>query len=126
MATIIIVDDSAAIRSHLKQVLEGAGHKVIEAADGAEGLAKITELKNPDLVISDYNMPGLDGVTMLGKVKDALGAGKFPIFMLTTETGEQLKAAGKAVGVTAWINKPFVPEKILAGIDKILSMKKAG
>lgn len=126
MGTIIIVDDSAAIRTHLKQVLESAGHKVIEAEDGAQGLAKILEMKTPDLVISDYNMPGLDGVAMLTKVKDSLGLGKFPIFMLTTETGEQLKAAGKAVGVTAWIAKPFVPEKIVAGVEKILSMKKAG
>ncbi len=125
MATIIIVDDSEAIRTHLRQVLEAAGHKVIEAEDGTQGLAKILELKTPDLVISDYNMPGLDGVAMLTKVKEALGSGKFPIFMLTTETGEQLKAAGKAVGVNAWISKPFVPEKIVAGVEKILSMKKA-
>lgn len=125
MATIVIVDDSPSVRTHVKQALEGAGHKVIEGENGTDGLEKIVATKTPDLVISDYNMPGLDGVAMLTKVKEALGVGKFPIFMLTTETSDKLKAAGKEVGVLAWINKPFAPEKLLAAVDKVLAMKKA-
>jgi two-component system chemotaxis response regulator CheY len=125
MATIIVIDDSATVRTQVKQCLESAGHKVIEADCGADGLAKIVAAKTPDLVITDYNMPGLDGIAMLSKVKEQMGATKFPIFMLTTETSDALKAAGKEVGVMAWINKPFVPEKLLGAISKVLAMKAA-
>ena len=123
MAKIIIVDDSETIRSQLKQVLEGAGHSVLEAVNGTDGYDKIVAMGNPDLVISDYNMPGTDGLSMLAKVKDKLGVGVFPIFMLTTETSGSLKAAGKEIGVCAWINKPFDSAKLLAGVTKILARK---
>lgn len=108
----------------MKQALEHAGYKVIEGENGNDGLEKILELQNPDLVISDYNMPGLDGVAMLAKVKEKLGSGRFPIFMLTTETNEKLKAAGREVGVLAWINKPFAADKLVSAIDKVLGSRK--
>ncbi len=123
MAKIVIVDDSETVRGQLKQVLEEAGHTVIEGVNGTDGYNKIIEDGIPDLVISDYNMPGADGLLMLEKVKEKMGVGAFPIFMLTTETSESLKAAGKLVGITAWINKPFDSTKLIAGVTKILSKK---
>jgi two-component system, chemotaxis family, chemotaxis protein CheY len=123
MATIVIVDDSAAIREHVKTALEGKGHKVIEGNDGLDGLEKIKAAKKPDLVISDINMPGMDGIAMLGKVKEVLGGISFPIFILTTETSDTLKSSGKALGVTAWINKPCDAAKLVAAVDKVLTKK---
>lgn len=119
MAHVIIVDDSAAVRDQLKEALVAAGHTVTEGENGNDGLAKIVAVKTPDLVISDYNMPGLDGIAMLTKVKEQLAGSKFPIFMLTTETSEKLKSAGKEVGVIAWINKPFDSAKLVAAVGKV-------
>jgi two-component system chemotaxis response regulator CheY len=125
MANILIIDDSISVRIQVRRVLESAGHTVIECENGELGLEKIVALKNPDLVITDYNMPGLDGISMLEKVKSSIGDISFPIFMLTTETSERLKNAGKEVGVMAWINKPFSTEKMLAAVNKVLNLKKA-
>jgi two-component system chemotaxis response regulator CheY len=124
MAKIVIVDDSETVRSQLKQALEAAGHTVIEGVNGNDGYDKIIEVGKPDLVISDYNMPGADGLSMLTKVKDKLGLGVFPIFMLTTETSDNLKSAGKLIGITAWINKPFESAKLVAGVAKVLASRK--
>lgn len=121
---IIIIDDSASTRLKVRMVLEKAGYSVIECANGQEGFDKILELQSPDLVISDHNMPGLNGLTMLQKLKVELGGCRFPIFMMTTETNEKLKAAGREVGVLGWINKPFVPETLVAAVDKVLGLKK--
>lgn len=126
MANIVIIDDSISVRSQVREVLEAAGHAVIECDDGDHGYEKLLELKTPDLVITDFNMPGLDGITMLEKVRNALGGLNFPIFMLTTETSDRLKSAGKQVGVMAWITKPFATEKLLGAVNKVLAMKKAG
>jgi len=121
MATVIIIDDSAAVRDQLRDALQNGGHTVIEAENGNDGLTKIVAAKTPDLVITDYNMPGLDGIAMLMKVKEQLSGSKFPIFMLTTETSEKLQAVGKEAGVIAWINKPFDPAKLLAAVNKVTS-----
>ncbi len=123
MATIIVVDDSAAIRENVKKALDGKGHTIIEGQDGVDGLAKIMEVKKPDLVISDINMPGMDGIAMLTKAKEQLGGINFPVFVLTTETSDTLKSAGKGVGVLAWINKPCDGPKLVAAVDKVLAKK---
>ena len=123
VATIIVVDDSAAIREYVKTALAGKGHTIIEGVDGVDGLAKIMEIKTPDLVISDINMPGLDGLAMLLKAKEQLGTIKFPVFVLTTETSDALKTSGKGVGVLAWINKPCDAAKLVAAVDKVLARK---
>jgi len=125
MANILIIDDSISVRSHLGDVLRKAGHNVTEGADGRDGLKKLTTQAPLDLVITDYKMPGYDGLVMLEHARAALG-GKFPfpIFMLTTETSEKLKDDGKKVGVVAWIIKPFVEEKLLQAITRALALKK--
>jgi two-component system chemotaxis response regulator CheY len=125
MAKIVIIDDSISVRAQVRDVLEKAGHEVIESENGDNGFEKLTELVAIDLVITDFNMPGLDGISMLEKVKQTKGSLEFPVFMLTTETGERLKAAGKKVGVMAWITKPFATEKLLAAVGKVLAMRKA-
>lgn len=124
MAKIIIIDDSSSVRTQLGEVLRGAGHTVIEAVDGMEGYEKIVENQPCDLIISDYNMPGEDGISMLQRVGEDLPGVKLPIFMLTTETSESLKVEGKTVGVIAWIVKPFVAEKLLLAVKKITERNK--
>ncbi len=124
MAKVVVIDDSSSVRQHLRDVLVSAGHEVVEAADGKEGFAQLTTVSNIDLVISDYNMTGYDGIIMLQKTREKLGAIPFPIIMLTTENTDQLKQAGKQVGVVAWIVKPFVPQILLSAITKLLSNKK--
>lgn len=126
MANIVIIDDSISVRTQVREVLEKGGHFVIECDNGDHGFEKLIELKTLDLVITDYNMPGLDGITMLEKVKKNRGNLDFPIFMLTTETSDRLKTAGKLVGVMAWITKPFATEKLLTAVNKVLSMKRTG
>lgn len=125
MAKILIVDDSVSIRLQVRKVLETAGHTVFEAQDGNEGLKLILDVKNPDLVVCDYNMPGMDGISMINAVNAVLGEKTFPILMMTTETSESLRQAGKAAGVIGWLSKPFKQDMFDATVKKVLSMKKA-
>ncbi len=125
MAHILIIDDSLSVRNHLGEVLRKAGHRVTEGVDGNDGLAKLTQQTDVDLVISDYKMPGHDGINMLERAWAVMGPFKFPVFMLTTETSEKLKNAGRQVGVIAWIIKPFVEEKLLNAIGRALEAKKS-
>lgn len=126
MAKILIIDDSLSVRNQLGGVLRKAGHEVVEAIDGEDGLEKLVNTPDLDLVFTDYFMPGHDGISMLIKAKEKLGGFKFPVFMLTTDTSEKLKATGKQIGVVAWIVKPFIEDKILMAITKVLAAKKAG
>lgn len=119
MAKILIVDDSETLRSQLKEALEGKSHSVIEGEDGADGLEKATANEGVDLVITDFNMPEMDGITMVKKIKDIERYSKTPVFMLTTESTPQLMASGKEAGVMAWIVKPFDEEELLEVIDEI-------
>ncbi len=123
MANILIVDDSDTLRMQLKDILTNKGHQVIEAVDGNEGLKKARDEQHLDLIISDYNMPEMDGITMCGKIHELEQHAKVPIFMLTTESSSELKKMGKEVGVMAWIVKPFVSEKLIMVIEKVLSRK---
>lgn len=125
MGTILVIDDSDAVRSQLKALLEGAGFKVAEAVDGNDGYRKLTALTDLSLVITDYNMPGMDGIAMLSKAKGTIQKFPYPIFLLTTETNQALKGQGKILGVTAWINKPFNAPTLIEAIKKVTSMKMA-
>jgi len=119
MANILAVDDSASMRQMVSFTLKGAGHTVVEAVDGVDALAKAKGAKF-DLVISDVNMPNMDGVTLIKELR-ALPSYKFtPMLTLTTESGMDKKMEGKQAGATGWIVKPFSPDQLLATIKKVL------
>jgi two-component system, chemotaxis family, chemotaxis protein CheY len=120
MARILAVDDSASMRQMVSFTLKGAGHDVLEACDGVEALKVAKTQSKLDLVISDINMPNMDGIALIKELR-ALPSFKFtPILMLTTESGTDKKTEGKAAGATGWIVKPFNPDQLLATIGKVL------
>lgn len=119
MATILAVDDSASMRQMVTFTLKGAGFDVIEAADGQQALDK-AKTTTVDLVLSDVNMPVMDGIELVKNLR-TLPAYKFtPILMLTTESAGDKKTQGKSAGATGWLVKPFNPEQLLATIRKVL------
>ena len=116
--TIMIVDDSASIRTVVGIALRGEGYTVIEAKDGQDAINKLTGQK-VYLIISDVNMPIMDGITFVKHVKQ-MAAYKFtPIIMLTTESDESKKREGQAAGARAWVVKPFKPEQMLAAVQRL-------
>ena len=116
--TIMIVDDSASMRQVLGIALRGAGYVVIEGCDGRDALSKLTGQKVL-LIISDVNMPNMDGISFLKAVKQ-LPAYKFtPVIMLTTVSEEAKMAEGRAAGARAWVSKPFQPEKLLDAAQRL-------
>jgi two-component system, chemotaxis family, chemotaxis protein CheY len=120
MAKILAVDDSASMRQMVSFTLKGAGHDVLEASDGAQALSLAKTSSGVDLVISDINMPNMDGIALIRELR-ALPNFKFtPILMLTTESGVDKKSEGKAAGATGWIVKPFNPDQLLATIAKVI------
>jgi len=117
--SILAVDDSKSILQMVTFTLKGAGYEVAEAEDGEAALAK-AGTQNYALVITDLNMPKMDGLALI-KALRAQAAYKFtPILMLTTEAGDDLKAKGKESGATGWLVKPFDPEKLLEVVKKVL------
>jgi len=119
MAKILAVDDSASMRQMVSFTLKGAGFDVTEASDGQEALNTAKSGKF-DLVISDVNMPNMDGLTLVGELRK-LGDFKFtPILLLTTESSAEKKKEGKAAGATGWIVKPFNPDQLLKTVNKVL------
>lgn len=118
--TIMIVDDSISIRQVVSMTLKGAGYDVIEACDGKDALAKLDGRKI-HLVISDVNMPNLDGLGFVREMK-TLPAYKFtPVIMLTTEASDAKKAEGQAAGAKAWVVKPFQPTQMLGAVAKLVA-----
>ncbi|MBZ8141526.1 two-component system response regulator [Rubrivivax gelatinosus] len=117
--TIMIVDDSASLRQVVAIALRGAGYDVLEACDGADALRKLVGQK-VHLIVSDVNMPNLDGISFVKAVKQ-LAAYRFtPIVMLTTESAANRKAEGQAAGAKAWVVKPFNPPQLLAVVQKLV------
>ena len=119
MAKILAVDDSASMRQMVSFTLKGAGHDVVEAVDGIDALAKAKGAKF-DLVISDVNMPNMDGITLIKELRTLPDFKFTPMLMLTTESTGDKKQQGKAAGATGWIVKPFNPDQLLATIGKVL------
>jgi two-component system chemotaxis response regulator CheY len=120
--TILTVDDSASIRQMVGFTLKQAGYGVVEAVDGQDGLAKAKTATagSVNLIITDLNMPNMNGLELI-KALRAEPAFKFtPILMLTTESDETKKQAGKQAGATGWIVKPFNPEQLLKVIEKVM------
>lgn len=118
--TVLVVDDSSAMRALLGVALRSAGYAVVEARDGRDALEKFTA--GPvDLIVSDCIMPVLDGISFVREVKKDPVLGKIPIIMLTTESQEAQIQEGRALGVQAWIVKPFKPEKFIDAVQRVIS-----
>ena len=116
---ILAVDDSASMRQMVRFTLEGAGYKVVQAVDGVEALA-LAKTHNADLVLTDVNMPRMDGLSLVRELRGLDNYKFVPMLVLTTESGSDTKLRGKAAGATGWIVKPFNPEQLLATIARVL------
>jgi two-component system chemotaxis response regulator CheY len=118
--TIMTVDDAASVRQMVSFVLKQSGYDVLEAVDGRDALQKLSGGLKVDMIITDLNMPNLDGIGLI-KGARALPACKFiPIIMLSTESQDSKKQEGKSAGASGWIVKPFKPEQLLAVVSKVL------
>jgi two-component system chemotaxis response regulator CheY len=116
----LIVDDSASMRQLVTQTLAALGFETHEAADGNAALQKAREVGAVDLVVTDLNMPGMDGITLVKKLR-VLGAFKYtPVLVLTTETRDEFKASAKQAGATGWLVKPFDPNQLGAVVRRLL------
>ena len=117
---ILIVDDSASVRSVVSIALKGAGYDVVQACDGVDGLSKL-DGKRFHLIVSDVNMPNMDGITFVKELRKIATYKFTPVCMLTTEAGQEKMQEGKAAGAKAWIVKPFQPPKLLAVVEKLIA-----
>ncbi len=117
--TVLTVDDSASIRQMVSFTLKSAGYEVTEAVDGQDGLDK-AKAKSYNLILSDQNMPRMDGLTLIKTLRTMPQYKATPILMLTTESGDAMKTAGKAAGATGWLVKPFDPQKLIDVVKKVI------
>lgn len=119
MAKILIVDDSSTVRNEVGGFLSKNGLDVVTAVDGQDGLNKLKMDSGIKLVVSDVNMPNMDGLTMVEKIRNELGNNTVNIIMLTTESSPSMKERGKAAGIKGWIVKPFKGESVLETFKKL-------
>ncbi len=118
--TILVVDDSVSMRQMVSFTLTGAGYEVVEAGDGKEAVDKLNGGAKPNLVITDLNMPNMDGIQLIKAIR-GMAPHKFtPILMLTTESSDAKKKEGQGAGATGWVVKPFNPEQMLATIKIVM------
>jgi two-component system, chemotaxis family, chemotaxis protein CheY len=120
MARILAVDDSPAMRQMVSVTLRSAGHDVTEAIDGVVALNIAQKQPPMDLVITDVNMPNMDGITLVRELRLLTHYRGVPLLVLTTEASAQKKQEGKAAGATGWIVKPFNPERLLATVARVI------
>lgn len=116
---VLTVDDSASIRQMVSFTLKSAGYEVMEAVDGEDGLGKARS-RIADLVLTDQNMPKMDGLTLIKSLRALPDYRAKPILMLTTESSDAMKSAGRAAGATGWLVKPFDPQKLLEVVKKVI------
>ena len=116
---VLTVDDSPSIRQMVSFTLKGAGYEVTEATDGKDGLNKARATKAA-LVLTDQNMPEMDGLTLVKSLRALPQYASVPILMLTTESSDQMKSQGRAAGATGWLVKPFDPQKLLEVVRKVI------
>ena len=115
---ILVVDDSAAVRQSVSYVLDQAGYEIVQAVDGADALTKL-DGSTFHLVITDVNMPNMDGITLTGKIRAHDTYKLVPVVVLTTESQNDKMSAGKEAGATGWIVKPFNSEKLLQVVKRL-------
>ncbi len=116
---ILAVDDSVTMRKMVSVTLQRGGYEVVEAIDGVDALEK-AKTAEVDLVLADINMPNMDGLTLIQELRKLQEYVLKPILVLTTESSDEMKAKGRAVGATGWIVKPFSPEKLLQVIERVI------
>lgn len=119
MASILVVDDSTTMRQMVSFTLTSAGHQVVEAVDGNDAV-EAAKKGRFDLIISDVNMPGMNGLELVRNLRTIPEYKFIPVLMLTTEAGQDIKQKGREAGATGWIVKPFSPEVLLATLKKVL------
>ncbi len=119
MVSILTVDDSASMRQMVSFTLKAAGFNVLEAADGQEGLEQARK-SSVNLLLVDQNMPRMDGISMVKAIRSMPQYKTTPILMLTTESSDAMKAAGKAAGATGWLVKPFDPARLIEIVRKVI------
>ncbi|MGP1678727.1 MAG: response regulator [Burkholderiales bacterium] len=117
--SILAVDDSASMRSMVSFTLKSAGYGVIEAVDGVDALTK-AKTTTMNLVLTDHNMPRMDGLTLVRSLRQLPGYRTVPILVLTTEADAEMKSQGKAAGATGWLVKPFDPQRLIEVVRKVL------
>jgi two-component system chemotaxis response regulator CheY len=117
--TILAVDDSGSLRQMVAFSLKAAGYDVVQAVDGQDGLDKAKE-KTVDLVLTDQNMPIMDGLTLIKHLRELGSYQKVPILMLTTESSDEMKVKGKAAGANGWLVKPFDPKRLIEVVQKVI------
>jgi two-component system chemotaxis response regulator CheY len=118
--TVLIVDDSSSLRSLVKMSLTRAGYSVIEGCDGKDGLAQLEKAPKVHLIVSDVNMPNMDGITFVNEVKRNIKHKFIPVIMLTTEDESSKMQQAKAAGARAWLIKPFNPPALLDTVSKLI------
>ena len=117
--TILAVDDSGSLRQMVAFSLNAAGYQVIEAVDGQDGLNK-ARTQVVDLVLTDQNMPNMDGLTLIKSLRAMESYKSVPILMLTTESSDEMKSQGRAAGATGWLVKPFDPKRLIDVVKKVI------
>ena len=117
--TILAVDDSSSLRQMVAFSLKAAGYQVVEAVDGQDGLEKAKQ-QTVDLVLTDQNMPKMDGLTLIKSLRGLPAYAKVPILMLTTESSDEMKSKGRAAGANGWLVKPFDPQRLIEVVKKVI------
>jgi two-component system chemotaxis response regulator CheY len=117
--TILAVDDSSSLRQMVAFSLKAAGYQVVEAVDGQDGLDKAKQ-QTVDLVLTDQNMPRMDGLELIKLLRGLPAYQKVPILMLTTESSDEMKARGRAAGANGWLVKPFDPQRLIEVVKKVI------
>jgi two-component system chemotaxis response regulator CheY len=117
--TVLVIDDSPSMRAMVAETLRGAGFAVVEGENGEDGLRRL-QAQKPDLILTDVNMPVMDGITFVAHLRQRPDHRFTPVLILTTEASEGRKQAGKTAGATGWLVKPFDPDQLLKTIARVL------
>ena len=123
MTAILVLDDSATMVMSLSRILKSAGYEVETASNGKEGMTKLAGGMKPSLILTDINMPQMDGIAFIKEARKAASTRFTPIIVLTTESGGQKRDEARAVGASAWLTKPTEPNELLTALKQLLPSK---